>query len=59
MSQIDRARKIAATLGTFHAARYLKGRGWSLEGAIQVLTVPSTKRTMLSGERREGNKHGY
>jgi len=59
MSQIERARKIAASLGTFRAARYLKGRGWSIEDAIQVLTVPDTKRTMLGPTKRRVNKHGY
>jgi hypothetical protein len=59
MSQIERARKIAATLGTFRAARYLRGRGWSIEGAIQVLTVPDTKRTMLGQGKKGSNKHGY
>jgi len=37
MSQIDRARHIKRTLGTFKAARYLNKRGWSIEAALHIL----------------------
>jgi hypothetical protein len=37
--QVERARIIKRTLGTFTAARYLFLRGWSLEGAMWVLTA--------------------
>ena len=37
MTQIERARSIGRTLGTYKAARYLAKRGWSIEAAMWVL----------------------
>ena len=36
-NQVSRARNIAATLGTYRAARYLASRGWSVEAARFIL----------------------
>lgn len=38
MTQIERARMIARTLGAYKAARYLKARGWSIEAALHIVT---------------------
>lgn len=37
-SHVRKARHISRTLGTYRAARYLKARGWSIEGALFILT---------------------
>jgi hypothetical protein len=37
VTEIERARKIAATLGVYTAAKYLNNRGWSLEAAQYIL----------------------
>lgn len=44
MSQIDRARHIARTFGTYRAARYMRTRGWSLEAALWALRNQSNNR---------------
>jgi hypothetical protein len=36
-TQITSARRIARTLGTFTAARYLALRGWSIDAALWIL----------------------
>lgn len=43
ISHIKRARIIARSLGTYRAARYLKARGWSLEGALWALLKTHSK----------------
>jgi hypothetical protein len=37
MTQPERARHIARTLGTFRAARYLRARGWSIEATRWII----------------------
>lgn len=37
VSEIERARKIATTLGIPVAAKYLKNRNWSIEAAMWIL----------------------
>lgn len=54
MNNIERARSIQRTLGTYKAARFLAKRGWSVEAALHILTewkgVPrGTKRQARGG----------
>ena len=42
MNQIERAKHIKRTFGVFRAARYLRARGWTIEGALHILTNGGT-----------------
>ena len=37
MSEVERARHIRRTLGTYAAARFLAKRGWSIDAARWIL----------------------
>lgn len=54
MTQIERARNIQASFGTYRAARYLSARGWSIEAALEILTGALRK---PKGKKR--GKHGH
>jgi hypothetical protein len=49
-SHIRKARNISRTLGTYRAARYLRARGWSLEGALHILVPRAADRMAPLGE---------